>query len=135
MCRSLLPYNGNMADTIVAQHQITDIPGRGRVNLLHFHHGMVLMVSREAVGLYRDQAAVSDPLGNGAIGYQVIPEDWQGEADPERGYVTEQTSGFVGLSSGAVLFIRPDGIGLYPDGQSALNNRDMAWLIRFEPAH
>lgn len=124
-----------MADTIVAQHEVTDIPGRGRVNLLHFHRGMVLMVSREAVGLYRDPEAISDPLGNGSIGYQPIPVSLQAEADPEHGYVVRQSSGFVGLTSGAVIFIRPDGIALYPDGDSALNNRGMEWLIHFEPAH
>lgn len=124
-----------MADTIVAQQEITDIPGRGRVNLLHFHRGMVLMVSREAVGLYRDPAFINDPLGNGLIGYEPIPDGLRGEAAPDGAWVARQSSGYVGLTSGAVLFIRPDGVALYPDGNSALNNRHMVWIIRFEPAH
>lgn len=128
------PIMKPMTDTIVAQQEIADIPGRGRVNLLHFHQGMVLMISREAVGLYRNRAAVTDPLGNGVIGYQTIPEPLRGEEDAEQAHVTRQTSGYVGLTSGAVLFIRPDGIGLYPDNNSALNNRDRVWLIHFEPA-
>lgn len=122
-----------MADNIVAHHEITELPGRGRVNLLHFHQGMVLMVAGTAVGLYRDPAAVTDPLGNGLIGFESIPDTLQGDPDEQQGHVVEQLSGYVGLASGAVIFIRPDGVALYPDRTSALNNRDMCWIIRFEP--
>lgn len=119
-------------DTIVAQREIVDLPERGRVNLLHFHQDMVLMISGSAVGLYRDRRAVEDPLGNGLIGFEPIPEFLRGEPDPQAGWVTEQTSGYIRLSSGAALFIRPDGVALFPDAGSALRNRDMQWLIRFD---
>lgn len=122
-----------MVDNIVARHEVTELPGRGPVDLLHFHKGMVLMVAGTAVGLYRDPAAVTDPLGNGLIGFESIPEALQSDPAEQPGHITEQISGFVGLASGAVIFIRPDGVALYPDRTSALNNRDMCWIIRFEP--
>jgi hypothetical protein len=121
-----------MSDTVIARHEIVDVSGRGRVNLLHFHRGMVLMVASSAVGLYRDRDAVEDPLGNGLIGFEPIPESLQAEPDPEHAQVLKQTSGFVGLCSGAVLFVRPDGIALYANGQDALHNRERFWLIPFE---
>jgi hypothetical protein len=121
-----------MSDNVVAHQEVTELAGRGRVNLLHFHRGMVLMVAATAVGLYRNPEAVNDPFGNGLIGYEAIPEDLQGEAEAPDGQVLEQQSGYVRLASGGVIFIRPDGVGLYPDTRSALNNRDLYWIIPFE---
>ncbi len=123
-----------MTDTIIANSEICELPGRGPVNLLDFHTGAVVMVSAVAVGLYRDRAALEDPLGNGTLGYEAIPEPLQPPWVPELGHVREQLAGFVGLTSGAVLFIRPDGIGLYPDNEAALRNRDCQWLLEFENA-
>lgn len=122
-----------MSDNVVARHEVTDLAGRGRVDLLHFHPGMVLMVAATAVGLYRSPEAVNDPLGNGLIGYEAIPESLHGDARQEQ--VLEQQAGYVRLASGGVIFIRPDGVGLYPDNNAALNNRDMYWLIPFEAAN
>jgi hypothetical protein len=121
-----------MTDTVIASHEVRELAGRGRVDLLHFHQGMVLMVARSAVGLYRSPDAVTDPFGNGLIGYEPVPEALQETPGPGSGPVTEQQSGYVGLASGAVIFIRPDGVALYPDRVSALNNRDMHWIIPFE---
>lgn len=116
---------------IVARQETRNLDQRGPVNLLHFHQGQVLMISATAVGLYRDAVAVDDPLGNGAIGYEPIPSVLQASWDPDLGFVTDQRAGYVGLSSGAVLFIRPDGIALYDDGMSALRNLKPHWLIPF----
>jgi hypothetical protein len=123
-----------MTDTVIAAHEVRELAGRGRVDLLHFHQGMVLMVAASAVGLYRHPDAVTDPFGNGLIGYEPVPEALQMEPDSGAGLVREQQSGYVGLASGAVIFIRPDGVALYPDRASALNNRDMYWIIPFEAA-
>jgi len=120
-------------DTIIAQQEIVSLPQRGRVNLLHFHQGMVLLVGVDAVGLYRDRAAVDDPLANGLIGYETIPDELRPTFREGAGYVTEQVSGYVALHSGAVLFIRPDGVALYPDGQNALRDQHRCWLIPFPP--
>lgn len=121
-----------MSDNVVARHEVAELAGRGRVTLLHFHPGMVLMIAATAVGLYRNPEAVNDPLGNGLIGYEALPEGLQGDAQAPDGQVREQQAGYVRLASGGVIFIRPDGVGLYPDTDAALNNRDMYWLIPFE---
>lgn len=122
-----------MTDTIIQSHERCALAERGDVNLLYFHHHMVLMISAEAVGLYRDRQALTDPLGNGVLGFELIPPPMRPDWYEEQGFVREQIAGFVGLTSGAVLFIRPDGVALYPDGPSALRNQAMQWLIPFIP--
>ena len=122
-----------MSDTIIACRELCELSARGTVNLLHFHTGSVLLIGAEAAGLYRDRQAVEDPLGNGTLGYERFPLSLQPEFVSGIGYVREQLSGFVGLTSGAVLFIRPDGVGLYPDNTAALENRELQWLLPFDP--
>ncbi|MCG8394487.1 MAG: hypothetical protein MI745_15520 [Pseudomonadales bacterium] len=120
-------------DTIIDRQENLELPGRGAVTLLHFHQGMVLLVGEDAIGLYRDRVAIDDPLANGVIGYETIPPSLQPQWQADCGYVREHTSGFVGLNNGGVIFIRPDGVALYPTGPDALQNRDMSWLIPFPP--
>ena len=120
-------------DTIIDQQENLSLPPRGNVTLLHFHQGMVLLVGEDAVGLYRDRVAIDDPLANGVIGYETIPAPLQPQWSEECGFVQEHQSGFVGLNEGGVLFIRPDGVALYPSGMHALQNQQMCWLISFPP--
>ncbi|MEP5231179.1 hypothetical protein [Alcanivorax sp.] len=120
-------------DTIIDQQENLSLPPRGNVTLLHFHQGMVLLVGEDAVGLYRDRVAIDDPLANGVIGYETIPPSLQPQWSEECGFVHEHQSGFVGLNGGGAIFIRPDGVALYPSGMHALQNRDMSWLIPFPP--
>lgn len=120
-------------DNIIAQHEVLERSPRGTVNLLHFHQGMVLLIGADAVALYRDRRAVDDPLANGLLGYETIPPALRGEWVAGSGHVREQTSGYIGLCSGAALFVRPDGVALYPDNADALHNRNRCWMIAFPP--
>lgn len=122
-------------DNLIARQEVLILPDRGAVNLLHFHQGMVLLVGGDAVGLYRDRCAVEDPLANGLLGYEPIPAPLRPPFREPHGHVSEQVSGFIGLNSGAALFIRPDGVALYPNNQDALHNRHCCWLIPFPPLH
>lgn len=121
-----------MADELVAELEWLALPGRGWVNLLSLVQGQVILIGGDAVGVYRSRAALADPLGNGAFGYELLPEDLR-TAPGDAGYVKVQRSGYIGLHSGAALFIRPDGLALFANSQDALANRDMIWLIRMVP--
>lgn len=121
-------------DTIIDHQENRLSDERGNVTLLHFHQGMVVLIGADAIGLYRDAAALTDPLGNGVLGYEPIPPALAPSWQEESGYVETHTSGFVGLHNGAALFIRPDGIALYPSPNDALHNRNACWLIPFPPA-
>lgn len=114
------------------EHRLT---GKHPLSLLHFHRGQVLAIGADAVALYRDAGAVSDPLGNGLLGHQPIPLALRPQCDPLNGYIEEQRAGFVGLQGGAVLFIRPDGVALFASREDALHNRDASWLIPFAQTH
>jgi hypothetical protein len=122
-----------MNDMIVSRQDTRNLGDRGDVSLMHFHHGHVVLISADAVGYYRDEDAIFDPLGNGVLGYEVIPASVAPHWVDGVGFIAEQRAGFVGLTSGAVIFIRPDGIGLYNDGASALRNIEPYWLIPFSP--
>lgn len=118
-----------MNDVIVAS--LEQLDGEAARTLIQFHNGQVMVVSRDAVALYRQRDALDDPLGNGLLGHELLPPDLvcaEGEAP-----VVEQRAGFVGLQSGAVLFIRPDGVALYQHPDDALRNREVCWLIPFTP--
>lgn len=118
-----------MADDVVAQQEWLQLPGRGWVNLLSLVQGQVILIGSDAVGVYRQRAAVDDPFGNGAFGYELLPEALR-SAPADNGYVKVQRSGYIGLHSGAALFIRPDGLALFANSQDALANHNMIWLIR-----
>lgn len=117
-----------MNDMIVAHQEIIDSVERP-ASLLHFHYGQVLRIAHDAVALYRDRVSVDDPLGNGVIGHELIPAHLYPDFFAASGFVREQKAGFISLHGGAVLFIRPDGIALYDDAQSALQNRHPYWLM------
>src|SRR5699024_5750791 len=120
-------------DNIVAQHEVLNAPPRGAVNLLSFDQGMVLLFGAGAVALYRDRRAVDDPLADGLLGYGPIPRALRGGFVEPEGYVIAQASGFIGLRSGAALFVRPDGVALYPSSADDLRNQACCWVIPFPP--
>lgn len=121
-------------DMIVARQEHR-LGGAHPLSLLHFHRGQVLAIGADAVALYRDAAAIADPLGNGLIGHEPIPAALRPSCQPVSGYVREQRAGFVGLHGGAVLFIRPDGIALFASNDDALHNRNAYWLMPFVRVH
>jgi hypothetical protein len=123
-----------MSDMIVAHQEVIDDSDR-QVSLLHFHRGQVLKIGADSIALYRDRAAVDDPLGNGVIGHELIPSHLHPVFEAGTGYIRDQRAGFVGLQGGAVLFIRPDGIALYDSADNALRNHHAHWLIPFVRAH
>lgn len=120
-----------MTDIIIAKREVCKLPNKGEVDLLFFHEEKVLLISSVAVGLYQNRAAVEDPLGNGLLGYEAIPELLQPIVNDQGSVVAEQRAGYVKLNSGAVIFIRPDGVGLYDNADSALRNQNMHFLIPF----
>lgn len=120
-----------MTDIIVSHVETRNLQDRGPVTLLFFHRGHVLMIGGSAIGLYRDEQAISDPLGNGTLGYQAIPDALQPAWQEPLGFVREHLGGCVTLTSGAVVYIRLDGVALHDNGLDALNNRHCRWLIPF----
>jgi hypothetical protein len=85
--------------------------------------GSILVISATALALYRDEAALSDPLGNGLIALADLPE--QAPLKHDQGhFMSEHRAGYIGLQGDRLLLITPVAIQLFDDRQDALHNRN-----------
>jgi len=92
---------------------------------LVFRNDMVLVVSEDFMALYKNEASIGDPLGNGLQGMvdlpETMPETVQGQG---QGYVKNYAAGFVGLVDGKAILITPNDIQLFANSQDALHNQN-----------
>ncbi len=106
---------------IVDSIQAREINGH-YVELIALRSGQVIALSAQAITLYRNSAAVGDPLGNGLIHSVDIPAAHHlNEASAP--WVQSHSAGFVGLSNAMALLLLPNDIKLYDSKESALHNR------------
>ncbi|WP_051207661.1 hypothetical protein [Saccharospirillum impatiens] len=85
--------------------------------------GTVLVISATALALYKDEAAIGDPLGNGLIALT----DLSGVsplAHQDGHFMTEHRAGYIGLHGERLLLITPVAIQLFDDRRDALQNRN-----------
>lgn len=85
--------------------------------------GSILVISATALALYKDEAAVSDPLGNGLIALT----DLTGISPlthRDGHFMTEHRAGYIGLHGERMLLITPVAIQLFDDRLDALQNRN-----------
>ncbi|MEY8205576.1 MAG: hypothetical protein RPR40_10955 [Bermanella sp.] len=88
---------------------------------LSFANGLVLVLQRDCLALYKDARAVNDELGNGLMELA----DLAGAAClalGEQGFVSEYKAGFVGLRDDKVILITPNDIQLFAGKADALRN-------------
>lgn len=85
--------------------------------------GSVLVISATALALYKDEASVGDPLGNGLIALTDLSK-----ASPlthkDGHFMTEHRAGYIGLHGERMLLITPVAIQLFDDRLDALQNRN-----------
>ncbi len=90
---------------------------------LSLRGGSVLVISATALALYKDEAAVGDPLGNGLIALTDLSQ-----ASPlthrDGHFMTEHRAGYIGLHGERMLLITPVAIQLFDDRLDALQNRN-----------
>jgi hypothetical protein len=85
--------------------------------------GSVLVISGSALALYKNEAAIGDPLGNGLISLTDLPDDAPLIHDQGH-FMREQRAGYIGLQDERVLLITPIAIQLFDNGLDALHNRN-----------
>lgn len=93
--------------------------------------GPVLVLSEQALALYRDEAAPDDPLGNGLISLGELPEsNW---LQPEDGrFIKEHRAGYIGLFGGQAILITPATVQLFANRDDALRNRNQVVRLAFD---
>lgn len=107
---------------IIAKHIATTLNNGEAAECLEFHNGKCLVLSQQALGMYKDMASVTDPLGNGRIDTVTLPADEQLSNDQP--WVTETVAGFIGLTNGRALLITPNYVQMFPTKTDALHNRN-----------
>jgi hypothetical protein len=88
---------------------------------LVFRNDMVLVVSEDFMALYKNEASIGDPLGNGLKSMVELPKTIGGQGE---GFVKSYAAGFVGLVDGKAILITPNDIQLFSNSQDALHNQN-----------
>lgn len=85
--------------------------------------GSVLVISATALALYKDAAAVNDPLGNGLIALTDLSKT-SPLTHLDGHFMTEHRAGYIGLHGERMLLITPVAIQLFDERRDALQNRN-----------
>ena len=107
---------------IIIDSRLLTIRGQ-TVEVLRFRDDRVLMISRDALGFYKNEQALNDELGNGLLAYVTLP-DGQTLDEREGHLVDSFQAGYVALAGGKALLITPVAIQLFADKTDALYNRN-----------
>lgn len=93
------------------------------LELLIMKDQKVLCLGSNSLALYKNEASVTDPLGQGLLSFCEIPQNFQLEDAPAP-WVSHYRAGFVALNNGYCLLITPLAIQLFTDKTDALHNRN-----------
>lgn len=110
----------NTSDLITEVSQTT-LPSGIQVDVAQLINGAALVLSEQALALYRNAESVGDALGNGLIRSIDLPLTLEREHDR---YLQEHKAGYVGLSGGIVLLITLNDVQMFPSRNDALRNQN-----------
>ncbi|MFC3681524.1 hypothetical protein [Bacterioplanoides pacificum] len=112
----------NSSDLIQSVEQ-AQLPSGKPADLATLVNGQVLVVSEDALAVYRSVADVSDELGNGLRASVSIPSAYTLPVQTQA-FIQEHRAGYVGLSDGRVLLITLNDVQMFPSKQDALRNQN-----------
>jgi len=112
----------NNSDIVKSSQKITLKNGEA-VEALDLINGQVLVLAENGLSLYKDIAAIEDPLANGLLHSASLSiEDY---LVVEQGHFMKGVqSGVVGLFDDKVILLTPNDIQLFPNRYCALRNQD-----------
>ena len=108
---------------IVTRCEFKQDATQGATQWLTFRNGWVMVLAPHFINLYKSEAVINDPLGNGLIDSADVPSEWTLVVD-ETGFVSRYAAGFVGLVDGKAILITPNDIQLFPSADDALRNQN-----------
>lgn len=98
---------------------------------LQLRGGPVLVLTEQAIALYRDAQSPDDPLGNGLLALtELTGKDCLTMAGA--GFVKEHRAGYIGLHDGKALLITPVAVQLFANREDALRNQNECARVAFE---
>lgn len=107
-----------MPNSIIAEIR-SDIIKEEPCELVCLHNGLIIALSASALGCYRNQPSLHDPLGNGLLSFCALEAEHHIRFQDGR-CITTFSGGYVGLSDGKALLISPFKARLYPNNQDGL---------------
>ncbi|MDX1694574.1 MAG: hypothetical protein R3208_12480 [Ketobacteraceae bacterium] len=111
-----------MQPLIFRQSTMT-LPEGAFAEILHIQGGPVVVVSAGALASYKSEAAITDPLANGRLGYAEIP-DTVGLTPQNDTFVSSIRSGFAQLHGGLALLVTPFHATLFASNEDALEGKN-----------
>lgn len=126
----LLESNTNMVQSVEPSNLPSASDGVSYIEILHFVDDKALVISHNAIALYRDASAISDPLGNGLIQMSTFPQGLRFSPD-NTPWVIHHVSGFIELVNHHIVLILPNAIRLYSSKEDALKNRNIIVELPF----
>lgn len=102
---------------LITEHQAVTLRSGEVGHQAQLINDRVLVISKTQIALYQYKDAFLDPLGNGFIRSEALPEQSWLQESP---FITSHKAGFVGLSNGYVFLIGLNDIRLYPSPETAL---------------
>ncbi|GGX73550.1 hypothetical protein [Saccharospirillum salsuginis] len=98
---------------------------------LQLRGGPVLVLTEEAMALYRDADSPDDPLGNGLITLAELTGD-HALVREDGHFVREHRAGYIGLMDDKAMLITPAAIQLFANRDDALRNQNELARLAFE---
>lgn len=98
------------------------------MEILQFFNGKALVLDQKAIAMYKNPAAIADPLGNGLIDCADMDnKPWLSLDDAP--WVISHRAGFIGLKRDFCLLILPVDVRLYRNKEDALLNKNVVASI------
>ena len=107
-----------MSNSVVAEILIETLNDEP-CELVKLHNGLIIALTPTALGCYRDQLSLRDPLGNGLLSFCAPAPQQQIRFENQR-CISTYSGGYVGLLDGKALLIAPYKVRLYPNNQDGL---------------
>ena len=106
---------------LISSHQALHLSNGTAVHEATLINGHALVISPDALALYRRPGDCQDALGRGFIRSMALPEGHILQGEP---LLLEHKAGYVGLAGGYVLLIGLNDVRLFAGRDDALRNRN-----------
>ena len=106
---------------LIREHRVVTLKSGESADEVILINDQSLLISRNAMSLFRRAGDWQDPLGNGHLRSADIAAEFELSESP---FVVSHKAGFAQLSNGCGLLIGLNDVRLYPDAASALRGQN-----------